>query len=304
MLRLPGLRAPLNRGHLKKAFTCIGRAFGRVPTAIIKSDVAYALQITQSNFRVLESFDIPLINTNILEIGPGINFGPQLIMASYGAHVTVSDRFLAPWDDAYHPMFYEKLLEAWQGPSDALRAVIHAKGYPAEILTCIDQPAESLTRIPDETFHVVFSNAVLEHVSDLPAVVGTLRRITKEGGFNNHQIDFRDHRDFSRPLEFLLMDDSKFSATAKDYPDLGNRWRPSQVIELFERAGFSILLKNFDAPVPHDYLQAFLARLHASQSPFRNHDVADFSHGFMRLSMSIKAMIKGPAPDADNGDRR
>src|SRR5262249_59753991 len=102
MLRLPGLRAPLNRGHLKKAFTCIGRAFGRVPTAIIKSDVAYALQITQSNFRVLESFDIPLINTNILEIGPGINFGPQLIMASYGAHVTVSDRFLAPCDHPYH----------------------------------------------------------------------------------------------------------------------------------------------------------------------------------------------------------
>jgi hypothetical protein len=87
--------------------------------SFLVADVDYAIQLAQDYVGTLgRVVDLP--NAAILELGPGINFGPQLILASYGAKVTVSDRFLSRWHSNYHPRFYRELKARWPGPSDAI----------------------------------------------------------------------------------------------------------------------------------------------------------------------------------------
>lgn len=59
-----------------------------------------------------------------------------------------------------------------------------AKGYDASTLTQLSP--EGKTGFPDGFFHVVISNQVFEHVSDIEAVAEEKRRITKERGTGYH----------------------------------------------------------------------------------------------------------------------
>jgi hypothetical protein len=49
-----------------------------------------------------------LHDKTVLEIGPGTNFGPILVLACYEAVPIVADRFLAPWNPSYHFRFYRE----------------------------------------------------------------------------------------------------------------------------------------------------------------------------------------------------
>ena len=60
--------------------------------------------------------------------------------------------------------------------------------------------------LADDSFDMVLSNAVLEHVLDIPGAVAELSRVTCASGIHAHQVDFRDHRNFDRPLDHLLLD--------------------------------------------------------------------------------------------------
>jgi ubiquinone/menaquinone biosynthesis C-methylase UbiE len=81
---------------------------------------------------------------------------------------------------------------------------MQSRGYPADVIACLAEPAEELAGLADGSFDCVISNAVLEHVYEPVAVAASLARVTRPGGHNFHQIDFRDHKDFRHPLEFLL----------------------------------------------------------------------------------------------------
>jgi SAM-dependent methyltransferase len=71
-------------------------------------------------------------------------------------------------------------------------------------------PAEHLAEATTERFDVTLSNAVLEHVFDPLRAAVNLHRVTAPGGIGFHQVDFRDHRDFTRPLEYLLLDEFSY----------------------------------------------------------------------------------------------
>ncbi|MGM0532140.1 MAG: class I SAM-dependent methyltransferase [Bacteroidota bacterium] len=59
-----------------------------------------------------------------------------------------------------------------------------AKGYEASTLR--QSSPEGKTDFPDGFFHVVISNQVFEHVSDIEAVAEETRRVTREGGTGYH----------------------------------------------------------------------------------------------------------------------
>src|SRR5207253_2800955 len=105
------------------------------------------------------------------------HFGPALLLAGQGARITVADRFLASWDDPYHPAFYRALRAGWNGPAAALDRVIMSGSYDGW-LTLLAEPAEHLASLADSSIDLVLSHSVLEHVFDLPAVCGELARIT------------------------------------------------------------------------------------------------------------------------------
>lgn len=247
---------------------------------LIESDVDYAIQVAESYLRFISELNLPLAGLNLCELGPGINFGSQLILASHGALVTIVDRFLAPWDDDYHPQFYRALKEKWRGPNKVLQTAVEINSYDG-LLTTLEQPAEKLT---GAQFDLVLSNAVLEHVYDPSSVCRGLSRITKRGGFNSHQIDLRDHRDFSKPFEFLLMDDAEFAKAAQEQNlQFGNRVRLSGWVSLFIENGFTIQHIYNDPPVDQDYLNGFIPRLRASNGTYKNAPIDDLKYGSNRI---------------------
>jgi SAM-dependent methyltransferase len=56
--------------------------------------------------------------------------------------------------------------------------------------------------ISDQFYDLITSNAVLEHVQDPPEIWTALKRVLKIGGLMHHQIDFRDHRFYTDPIQY------------------------------------------------------------------------------------------------------
>jgi SAM-dependent methyltransferase len=241
----------------------------------IRSDVAYALQVGGNFLRVVRRLGVPLAGRTVLEIGPGINMGCPMMFAAYGARPIVADRFLAPWDRGYHGRFYDLLRKELQrlDPNADIRpltVLLDAQDYPAEIIQRVDASLESLP-LADDSCDFVVSNAVVEHLYDLDASFAQLYRVTRPGGYNLHQVDFRDHRNFDKPLEYLLLDDELFRLTFESsHSGCGNRWRVEETTERLQAAGF--LIREFDANgrCRPEYLHQFVPRLRASGS--RYHD--------------------------------
>jgi SAM-dependent methyltransferase len=244
--------------------------------ATLEGGVDYAIQVATNFMAHFRRTGFLLAGSKILELGPGIDFGAQLIFASHGAQVAVADRFLAPWDSDYHPQFYRLLRSRWSGPAGALDAVIAASGYPEHAIRRIACSGEQLGHISSASFDLVLSNAVLEHVQDLQRIAINLGRVTKSPGLNLHQIDFRDHKDFSEPLEFLLLSNREQEVSfERMHGELGNRLRASEAISHFQAAGFVVDAIEKNGLVDENYLREFLPRLRQSRSAYRDWPAED-----------------------------
>jgi SAM-dependent methyltransferase len=196
--------------------------------------IQYAIQITQVYLDQLVKRGIAVGTLDYLEIGPGTDFAPQLVLAGLGAKVTLADQYLADWDEDYHPDFYNRFLEQWSGPgTGAVEAVIDKGGYDG-VVRLVAEPAERMRSLSDDSFNFIQSNAVLEHFVDLEATVAELARVTRTGGIHAHQIDFRFYRNFDRPLDHLLMDAESYTKfRLEDKGNHGTSIRMPEVIEIF-----------------------------------------------------------------------
>jgi SAM-dependent methyltransferase len=242
----------------------------------IESDVDYAIQVANGYSNLLSRIDLTPSNLRVLELGPGINCGPQLLLASQGAQVTVADRYFPSWNPEYHPAFYRLLRSRWLGPSSALDLVIESEAHCSSAISCISEPAEAMVSLPDETFDLTISNAVLEHVSDAKAVSQSLTRVTKSGGFGIHQIDFRDHLDFKQPLEFLLLSRSAYERVFREsHGERGNRLRFSEWLSFFKSSYFDLIDVEINESASDDYLRGFIPTLRVSSSSYRTWAVDD-----------------------------
>lgn len=99
----------------------------------------------------------------------------------------------------------------------------------------------SLREIPDESVDFIWSSAVLEHIrrAEFFDTMRELRRIIRSSGVCSHQIDLRDHLGGAlNNLRFSEMIwESDIMAQSGFYT---NRIRYSEMLELFQKAGFSV----------------------------------------------------------------
>lgn len=105
----------------------------------------------------------------------------------------------------------------------------------------LTEGTESLKEIPEGVVDFFWSQVVLEHVSraEFPEFTRQLRRVVSPDGIGVHSIDFRDH--LSGGLNNLRFTDKVWESSF--FSDAGfytNRLRPSEMIELFRQAGFSV----------------------------------------------------------------
>lgn len=261
----------------------------------VERDVAYALN-NGRRYRdaILQSFP-SLTGLNVLEVGPGVNYGSALVLGALGARPMVADRFLAPWDPGYHPRFHARLRAelARCEPSADLRPLdrlLSLDAYDDEAILRLECPIEAIAAA-DGSIDVICSNAVLEHVYDVPAAAAQLARITRPGGIGLHQVDFRDHRDFEQPLEYLLLSDPEFGRLYdRVHGECGNRRRPPEFEAAFGQAGFTIVDFKPNLFCTPEYLNALLPRLHTSRSPYSHLTAAELHvlSGFYRLQKPIR----------------
>ncbi len=257
----------------------------------IRRDVEYTFSAVECYANAIRALLPSLKGKRVLEVGPGINYGGVMYLAAYGMRPLVADPFLAPWQSQYHTAFYTALRDelARRDPRADVRplnALLKAGGYPKGVIACHEAPLEELP-VADDSVDVVFSNAVLEHVTDLDRAFAELYRITRPGGFNLHQVDFRDHRNFDRPLEYLLQNEPDFQEEfARGHGEEGNRRRPHEATACSRAAGFEVLAFEGNLSSSVEYLQDFLPRLRAaSGSPYRDCAAEDLHvlSGFYRL---------------------
>ena len=234
----------------------------------IARDVGYALQVADFYLGALPAGALSLRGARVLELGPGASLGSALVLACHGAAVTVADRFLSPWDPDYHGPFFRALLarlavERPELDTGPVRALLEAGDWVERGVTGLPHGSEDLHAVPAASFDLVLSNAVFEHVEDVPAALANLARVTRPGGFGVHQVDFRDHRDFARPLEFLTLDAGAFrDVFVERKGECGNRWRFGALAEAFVDAGFALVEARPNMHADADYLEDLAPRLH------------------------------------------
>jgi hypothetical protein len=221
--------------------------------AAIEREVSHAIMVADGYLsqwatfgprRAVSSVDRPLEGLRVLELGPGTTLGVPVLLACAGAKVVVVDRFLAYWDNDFHPAFMARLLRRVdnRGPrfGDPIRRLLRHNAFTPDVIESFDIAAEELHSL-GRTFDLVLSNAVLEHVQDIEITANNLSSATAPGGINFHQVDFRDHRDFNRPLEYLTLNKADFAVLRGTcFCECGCQWRASEVAATFEEAGFDV----------------------------------------------------------------
>jgi SAM-dependent methyltransferase len=196
------------------------------------------------------------INGTVLEIGPGGNLGVALMFLNAGAERAVC-LDVVPWAATDHTELYDHIV----GDSTPFY----------ERLDYRSSEAIEATRLPDDSFDIIYSHACLEHVLDPARAVASISRLLKPGGVTSHQIDLRDHRDFSRPLEFLRWS-ARVWKLAHSHTGYTNRWRRSDWTAAFADAGLDVI----SAVSTHEERPELLdrTRFHAS---FASRDVDDLA---------------------------
>jgi SAM-dependent methyltransferase len=155
-----------------------------------------------------------LRGARVLELGPGDNLGLALRFLAAGAgEVVTLDKFAVPRDEAHEAAIYRALLDRL-GPEERERASAALAGDgrfdPRRLRALTGLSIEEAPgALEPESFDVILSVAVLEHVYDPDAALAAMDRLLRPGGVMLHQVDFRDHAMFtgagSHPLTFLTI---------------------------------------------------------------------------------------------------
>lgn len=262
---------PRHNGRRYQVALPVGTKFDDSP---LERQARHFVSMAEHVIRQCDLYGVSVGGTRVLELGPGPIPAIALLLSSMGMVVTVADPRPPQWDVAGH-LLWERILHHWDRPDGALRQAMAGNSLASQI-RILDQPAENLCGATTASFDVVFSNAVFEHIADPAAAVAELARVSAPGAWHFHQIDFRDHRDFDRPLEHLLLAAASGGDPSQaDGTERGGQTRPSELLALFAAHGFQVVLNQTNLLADDAYIAELLPRLRTSPSAYRDWDSAD-----------------------------
>lgn len=205
---------------------------------------AGAFKVFSIYFDQMKRHRFPIAGKTILNIGSGDLIGVDALLLLFGANRVISID-LNPGNYCYPHLFdqisfYETLWkilekEAHISSSPPWSDILFSKNgrtfYNTDRLIRLCPTDVGHLPVKDCCIDFSFSNAVLEHVENPESTIKEIARTLTPGGHTMHRVDLRDHRDFSKPLEFLK----------PNKPSGGcNLWRSRQFKSAFERNGLKL----------------------------------------------------------------
>jgi SAM-dependent methyltransferase len=182
---------------------------------------------------------------NVLELGPGDSLFTSVIAKALGAsHTWLVDAgsFAARDLETYLRLrdFLQKkgFSSTFTNDSKSLDDVL--RECNGEYLT---EGVQSLAQLPSACIDFCFSNAVLEHIpkNDFTKLADELKRILKLDGVCVHRVDLKEH--LGGGLNNLRFSEATWEAQLfRRSGFYTNRIRFSQMVSIFERAGFECSL--------------------------------------------------------------
>lgn len=155
----------------------------------------------------------------VLEVGPGDNLGVALKFIAKGAQkIVCCDRFFSERDNNQQLEIYKALLES-MNPDERERARQAIVISDHTFSFCNDKidyvygisVEEAYKHFPKQSFDLIVSRAVLEHIYDSDQAIKSMHKLLKDNGLLIHKVDLRDHKIFSgagmSELEFLTVPD-------------------------------------------------------------------------------------------------
>jgi len=220
--QLPFLEREALHGFLDYQVRQFGKQF---PSASVKT--------YQMIFSALAEIGFYARDKEILEIGTGFNLGVLLLAWLAGARkVTGIDAYHHEMGPAHD--FILSALNQLAGNAGILVTTPDAASDFFERFArmiskdqngrYIFNPGKLEFRFPhsvealpfaDSSFDLVYTSAAFEHFMEPDAAVHEMARVTRPGGFSFHIVDLRDHRNFSRPLEFLKLPQAEWTRVCR-----------------------------------------------------------------------------------------
>lgn len=180
--------------------------------------------------KYLDNHGISIHGKTILDFGSGQSQNLMRMMILYGAKKAYTfDKYI----DSKNDVMFMKNLNNWLKILDM---------FPQENLDNAKAiHVSSLSDIPKESIDLIVSFSVLEHISHPEEEIEALISILSPEGQMVHFIDFRDHSDFSKPLNFLRYDNETWNSM--NPPNVfthTNRYRLCDFERLFEKKQMKI----------------------------------------------------------------
>jgi SAM-dependent methyltransferase len=207
-----------------------------------------------------------------LELGPGDGLLSSLLapaLGSVGLSLVDSDDHIEKDIQKYQLQIAQFLKQSYEyslpdySKSSTLDEILQSAGSGAYY----SQGLSSLKSLDDDSFDIIFSQAVLEHVRKIEFLetMQQCYRLLKSDGIMSHVIDFKDH--LGGNLNNLRFSSSLWE---RDWFALGgnfytNRLRFSEIIKICEESGFEVKvvdISHFDTiPIKRKLLSKEFANL-------------------------------------------
>ena len=174
------------------------------PVSSAKADHDYFMCFLKSKTDIVSNLATPLKTASILVVGSGYFYPDVIFYSACAGNVVGIDVKGCFWRDGFFKTGLTSLKRRKGGKKIVLAAIdtfksrfLIQKNYYSRMEGYLGRGIEhdSLAlvsydgrNIPfgDDTFDAVISNAVLEHVMDLSAVIREMSRVTKKSGINYH----------------------------------------------------------------------------------------------------------------------
>ncbi|QGY39919.1 methyltransferase domain-containing protein [Pseudodesulfovibrio cashew] len=208
-------------------------------------------------------------SVSVLEVGCGRRFGLGILLRMAGiAQYSGIDLNLPPLSDEQLEFFEEWLSFNQQAApisgmsmEPIVRDECSQGGYSffegSVQLRAMDACA---LEFEDNSFDLIFSDAVLEHIAPCKSAIKEMYRVLKPGGFAVHGIDFKDHMTKDGDSHLYV---SKKEWHEKHRSRLINLSRPAEMYSWFSEVGFHFLSISEDK-----FTEADSSQIHADHLAF------------------------------------